>query len=46
MGLAVTFVLTCSNVLISATAQDHPAQGAHRGLHRGHRDLRHAWSNW
>ena len=27
MGLAVTIILTCSNVVISAPAEDHPQQG-------------------
>ena len=40
MGLAVTVILICSNILISAAAQHHPGQRAHSGVHHHHRVLR------
>lgn len=41
MGLAVTIILTCSNVVISALRKiDHPQQGPYCLLHRGDRRLR------
>jgi electron transport complex protein RnfE len=41
MGLATTFVLLCSNILVSLLRKVIPRQSAHRLLHHHHRHLRH-----
>ena len=42
MGLAMTFVLICSNIVISALPQGHPGQGPHLPCyHCHHRHLRY-----
>jgi electron transport complex protein RnfE len=40
MGLATTFVLVFSNLVISLSSQHHPRKGAHSLLRGGHRDVR------
>ncbi len=40
MGLASTFVLICSNVMISLLRNFIPKKSAHPRLHRDHRILR------
>ncbi len=41
MGPAATFVLVCSNIVISAAARRDPRQGAPARLYRHHRGLHH-----
>ena len=40
MGVAATFVLVCSNILVSMLRNFIPKKGAHRSLYRHHRQLR------
>ena len=42
MGVAASFVLVASNLLVSLLRKADPGLGAHPDLHRDHRDLRHA----